>query len=138
MSRARLRRALLIERLRAAEYAHAAADAKAAQSVREKLERLSERTRTLAELYAIRDHARDGADLAAASILGAHLRDIGRAAAVQADSARVTAEARFADLAQADRRRQRSAEDRRDLAALLEQERAAREAGVPRRTPQRS
>lgn len=133
MAEARLRRALLIERLRGAEYRRAAADAQAAQAVRERLEGLSERTRTLAELYSLRDNARDGADLAAASTLGAHLREIGRTARSQADQARAEAELRFAELARADRRRRRSAEDRRDVAALLQAEREKREAAVPQR-----
>lgn len=134
MNKARLRRAILIERVRSAEYRRAAADAQAAQAVRDKLEGLSERTRTLAALYSLRDTARDGADLAAATMLSAHLREIGRAASAQADNARAEAEARFAELARAERRRQRSAEDRRDMAALLMAERERREAGVPVRS----
>lgn len=131
MNKARLRRALLIERLRSAEYRRAAADAKAAQAVRDRLEGLSERTRTLAGLYSLRDSAQDGADLAAVTMLSAHLREIGRAARAQADNARAEAEARFAELARAERRRQRSAEDRRDMAALLLAEQDRRDAGVP-------
>jgi hypothetical protein len=134
MNKARLRRALLIERLRSAEYRRAAADAQAAQAVRDKLEGLSERTRTLAGLYALRDNAQDGADLAAASTLSTHLRQIGRTARAQADNARAEAEIRFAELARAERRRQRSAEDRRDMAALLLAEQERREAGVPVRS----
>ncbi|WP_126665499.1 hypothetical protein [Croceibacterium ferulae] len=134
MNRARLRRAMLIERLRSAEYRRAAADAQAAQAVRDKLEGLSERTRTLAGLYSLRDTARDGADLAAATMLSAHLREIGRAARAQADTARAEAEVRFAELARAERRRQRSSEDRRDMAALLLAEQERREAGVPIRS----
>ncbi|WP_347304361.1 hypothetical protein V5740_07090 [Croceibacterium sp. TMG7-5b_MA50] len=133
MSKARLRRALLIERMRGAEYRRAAADAQAAQAVRTRLEGLSDRTRTLAELYSLRDNARDGADLVAATTLSAHLGEIGRAAKMQAEQARAEAEARFAELARADRRRQRSAEDRRDLAALLQTERERRDAAVPQR-----
>lgn len=125
---------MLIERLRSAEYRRAAADAQAAQAVRDKLEGLSERTRTLAGLYSLRDTARDGADLAAATMLSAHLREIGRAARGQAENARAEAEVRFAELARAERRRQRSSEDRRDMAALLLAEQERREAGVPIRS----
>lgn len=125
---------MLIERLRSAEYRRAAADAQAAQVVRDKLEGLSERTRTLAGLYSMRDTAQDGADLAAATLLSAHLREIGRTARLQAENARAEAEARFAELARAERRRQRSTEDRRDMAALLLAEQERREAGVPVRS----
>lgn len=139
MDKARLRRALLIERMRGAEYRRAAADAQMAQAVRTRLEGLSDRTRTLAAAYSLRDTARDGADLAAATTLSTHLREIGRAAQMQADQARAEAELRFAELAQADRRRQRSTEDRRDVAALLRAEREKREAAVPQRAvPQRA
>jgi hypothetical protein len=133
MNDARLRRALLIARMRGAEYRRAAVEAQVAQGVRARLEGLSDRTRSLAELYSLRDNARDGADLAAATMLSAHLGEIGRTARAQAEQARAEAEARFVELAHADRRHQRSREEARDLAALLQAERDRREAQVPQR-----
>ena len=105
---ARLRRARLIERVRSAEQRKAALDAFQAEAVRLKLQQLSERTRSLAQLYALRDKSQDGADLRSSSVLGSHLRDLGRTAAQQADQARQQADGRLADLAAAERRRQQN------------------------------
>ncbi len=113
--KARLRRVKLIERMRSAEKQQAAAEAHRAEVIRQKLETLSYRTRSMAQLYAIRDHAIDGADLRGASILSTHLRELGRTAEAQAQQARVTADARMADLATAERRRQRAETDRREV-----------------------
>ncbi|AKM06223.1 hypothetical protein [Pelagerythrobacter marensis] len=118
---ARLRRARLIERMRCAEQRQAAAEAHRAEAVRQKLEQLSARTRTLAELYALRDTSRDGADLRSATVLGAHLNDLGAAAARQAADARREADHRLADLAVADRRLQRAEEGHRDLAREIDE-----------------
>ena len=120
--KARLRRARLIERVRSAEQRKAAADAFQAEAVRLKLEQLSERTRSLAQLYALRDKSQDGTDLRSASILGTHLRQLGNTAELQADHARREADVRLADLAAAERRRQRAEEGRRALhRTILEQ-----------------
>ncbi|USA39725.1 hypothetical protein [Pelagerythrobacter marinus] len=127
---ARLRRARLIERMRCAEQRQAAAEAHRAEAVRQKLEQLSDRTRTLAQVYALRDGARDGADLRSASVLGSHLNELGATAARQAADARRTADDRLAQLAVADRRLQRAEEGRRDLARAIG-EKAARD-DVPR------
>lgn len=128
--KARLRRAQLIERVRSAEQRKAAADAFQAEAVRLKLEQLSERTRSLAQLYALRDKSQDGTDLRSASLLGSHLRDLGRTATQQADHARREADGKLADLAAAERRRQRAEEGRRDLhRSVLEQ--AGRDDAVP-------
>ena len=113
--RERLRRARLIERVRSAEQRKAAGDAFRAEAVRHKLEQLSERTRSLGQLYAFRDSAQDGADLRAASIVGGHLRELGHAAARQADQAREEADRKLADLASAERKRHRAEESRREL-----------------------
>ncbi len=113
--KARLRRARLIERVRSAEKRKAAAEAFHAEAVRHKLEQLSERTRSLAQLYALRDRAGDGADLRSASVLGSHLRELGNAAAQQADQARREADGKLADLATAERRRQQAEDGRRAL-----------------------
>ena len=55
VDKARLRRAKLIERVRSAEQRAAAGEAFRAEAVRRKLEQLSERTRSLAQVYALRD-----------------------------------------------------------------------------------
>lgn len=132
--RARLRRVKLIERMRSAEKQQAAAEAQRAEAIRQKLETLSYRTRSLAQLYAIRDRAHDAADLRSASLLSAHLRELGRTAEAQAEQARHTADARMAELAVAERRRQRAETDRREVhRAILD--RLGRPEGVPiRRT----
>lgn len=113
--KARLRRARLIERVRSAEQRKAATEAHRAEAVRQKLEQLSERTRSLAQLYTLRDTAEDAAELRGAAILGAHLRELGHTAARQAGEARREADLRLAELAVADRRLQRAEEGRRDL-----------------------
>ena len=105
---ARLRRARLLERVRMAEQRKAAAEAHRAELVRQKLEQLSERTRTLAQVYALRDCSTDGADLRGATLLGARLHDLGRTAERQADDARRLADDRLADFAIADRRLRRA------------------------------
>ncbi|WP_374408687.1 hypothetical protein [Pelagerythrobacter sp.] len=130
----RLRRAVLIERMRAAEHRQAAAEAHRAEAVRQKLEQLSERTRTLSQLYALRDTARDGADLRGASMLGSHLHDLGATAARQAADARRTADDRLADLAVADRRLQKAGDSRRDLARAIGERSAKQEPAAARKT----
>lgn len=113
--RQRLRRVRLIERLRSTEHRKAAAEAHRAEMVRQKLETLSERTRSLAQLYALRDNASDGADLRAASMLSTHMTELGRTAEKQASDARDAADLRLAELATADRRRRAAEDNRRDL-----------------------
>lgn len=130
--KSRLHRAALIERMRSAEHRQAAAEAHRAEAVRQKLEQLSERTRSLSQLYALRDTSRDGADLRSASLLGSHLHDLGATAARQAAEARREADDRLADLAVADRRLQKAEEGRRDLARSIV-ERAAKQDSVASR-----
>ncbi|AKH44162.1 hypothetical protein FHS61_001482 [Altererythrobacter atlanticus] len=113
--RQRLRRVRLIERLRSSEHRQAAAEAHRAELVRQKLEKLSERTRSLAQLYALRDGARDGADLRGATLLSAHMNELGRTAEQQASQARDAADERLAELAIADRKRRRAEDNRRDV-----------------------
>lgn len=132
--RGRLRRARLIERMRSAEHRQAAAEAHRAEAVRQKLEQLSERTRTLAQVYALRDTSRDGADLRSASVLGSHLHDLGATASRQAADARREADDRLADLAVADRRLQRAEEGRRDLARAIGEKAAKLETVGARKT----
>jgi hypothetical protein len=122
VDKARLRRARLIERVRSAEQRQAAGEAFRAEAVRKKLEQLSERTRSLAQVYALRDKATDGADLRSAAILSGHLRVLGDTAARQAGQARQEADSKLFDLATAERRRQRAEETRRELhRSILEQ-----------------
>lgn len=132
--KSRLRRARLIERVRSAEQRKAASEAWRAEAVRLKLEQLSERTRSLAQLYALRDNAGDAADLRGATILGAHLRQLGQTAARQADEARREADDRLADLAVADRRLERAEESRREMHREMLDRLARLEATPPRKT----
>lgn len=118
-NKGRLRRARLIERMRSAEHRQAAAEAHRAEAVRQKLEQLSERTRTLSQLYALRDTSRNGADLRSATLLGSHLHDLGATVARQAAHAKREADDRLADLAVADRRLQKAEGGRRDLARAI-------------------
>ena len=130
--KSRLRRARLIERVRSAEQRKAATEAYRAEAVRVKLEQLSERTRSLAQLYTLRDTAEDAAELRGAAILGAHLRELGHKAARQANEARREADVRLAELAVAGRRLQRAEESRRELhRAMLDQ--LAKLEGAPER-----
>lgn len=128
--KARLRRVQVIERMRQAEKQAAAAEAHRAELVRQKLETLCLRTRSLAQVYAIRDRAVDAADLRTASIMGLHLRQLGRSAETQAEQARLTADARLSDLATAERRRAR-AEDDRKLAHRALQDRLSQPETTP-------
>jgi hypothetical protein len=122
VDKARLRRARLIERVRSAEQRQAAGEAFRAAAGRTKLEQLAERTRSLAQVYALRDKATDGADLRSAAILSGHLRVLGDTAARQAGQARQEADSKLFDLATAERRRQRAEETRRELhRSILEQ-----------------
>lgn len=130
----RLRRARLIERLRSAEHRQAAAEAHRAEAVREKLQQLSERTRSLSQLYALRDTSRDGSDLRSASLLGSHLHDLGATAARQAADAEREADDRLADLAVADRRLQKAEEGHRDLARAIVERAEKAEPDTSRKT----
>ncbi|WP_305095426.1 hypothetical protein [Croceibacterium aestuarii] len=131
---ARLRRARLIERIRSVEQRKTAAEAFRLEAARRKLEQLSERTHSLAQLYALRDNAADGADLRSAAVLGNHLRDLGRTAAQQADQARQEADDKLADLAVAERRRQRAEDRRRELHRSVIEEISKRDAVPMRKT----
>jgi len=111
----RLRRVRLIERIRSVEQRQAASAAFEAEAVRQRLEKLSEKTRSLAQLYALRDHSADGAELRSASVMGQQLRELGRTAEQHASQARLDADAKLLNLASAERRRQRAEEDRRGV-----------------------
>lgn len=126
----RLKRLRLIERVRSVEQRQAADAAHQAQAVRQRLEQLSAKTRSLAQLYALRDHAGDAAELRSAAVMGVQLRQLGRTADAQAGHARAEAEARMRDLASAERRRQRAEDQRRDAHKVL-LERLLRPEGTP-------
>ena len=111
----RLRRAKLIERIRLVEQRKAAGEAFRAEAVRHKLEQLSERTRSLAQLYNLRDKSELADDLRGASVLGNHLHELGNTAARQADEARQEAEGKMTDLMAAEQRRQKAEDSRRAL-----------------------
>lgn len=127
-----LRRARLIERVRSVEQRKAAGEAFRAEAVRKKLEQLSERTRSLAQVYSLRDTSELADDLRSATILGSHLRELGQTAERQADQARQESEARLAELMSAERKRQRAEDSRRQLAqSVLDQQ--AKPETVPQR-----
>jgi hypothetical protein len=117
--RNRLRRAKLIERVRRTEKQRAAADAFAAEARRAKLAGISERTFLLGQAYAGREAIGDGAELRSVVALSTQLHALGTTAARQADSARIEADAKLAQLASADRRHKRADEERRGLAQRL-------------------
>lgn len=131
--KSRLRRARLIERMRSAEHRQAASEAHRAEAVRQKLEQLSERTRTLAQIYALRNNSRDGADLRSATLLGSHLHGLGATASRQAADARREADQRLADLAAADRKLQKAEEGHRDLARSIVDRAEKQEPVAPRK-----
>lgn len=126
----RLKRLRLIERVRSVEQRQAVQAANQAETTRQRLEQLSDRTRSLAQTYAARDPAGDGADLYRSSMMAAQLRHLGRTADAQASHARQDADARMVDLATAERRRQRAEDQRRDAHQAL-MERLSRPENTP-------
>lgn len=129
-----LRRARLIERVRAVEHRRAAGEAHHAEATRRKLTELVERTRALAEAYATDGMSGNGADLIRAVVLGARLHDLGRNAARQAEPARREADDKLALLATAERRLQ-SAGEKRHVLERADAARRARPDNVPQRAP---
>lgn len=98
----RLRR---LEKLREIGHRQAMLAAGQAEGTLAQLQHLAERTGTLAESYAARTDADDGAALAHLGAFRAGLERIARSTAGEIDTARRIADARAADVAAAERRR---------------------------------
>ncbi|MCB2087987.1 MAG: hypothetical protein R3E18_08160 [Sphingomonadaceae bacterium] len=105
-----LRRAKLLERVRAVEKRAHAAEAQAAEEAHARLEGVAARSLSLASDYAATGQVRDGLELRARQALASGLHDISMQAAGNAQAARRTADARLAELAGAEQRR-RAAQD---------------------------
>ena len=99
---ARLRR---LERLRDIAKRTAAAEAAMAEGALAQLESLAERTRAMAGSYAVRRQASDGAALRQLLCFSEGLKGISQSTASDAVRARAAADAKLAELAQAERRR---------------------------------
>lgn len=99
---ARLRR---LEKLRDIAHRQAMVAAGQAEGTLAQLQNLAERTETLAQGYAARTDARDGAALAHLGAFRAGLEQIARSTAGEIDTARRIADARAAEVAAAERRR---------------------------------
>lgn len=129
----RLRRAQLIERVRTAEHQQAALRAFEAEATRSKLEALAMRTQALAGLYEPKGEGLSVADLRSTSLLAHHLRSLGRTAGEQAQRARVTADGTMADLATAERRRDRAETDRQNVHRAWVERRSRSDLPLPRK-----
>ncbi|MCP5395366.1 MAG: hypothetical protein H6918_01285 [Sphingomonadaceae bacterium] len=105
-----LRRAKLLERVRAVEKRAHALEAQAAEENRARLEGVAARSLGLASDYAATARVSDGLELRARHALASGLRDISVQAAGNAEQARRMADAKLAELAGAEQRR-RAAED---------------------------
>lgn len=103
--RQRLGRLRRLERLREIAKRAAAAEAAAAEGTLAQLQSLAERTRTMARSYAVRREASDGAALRQLLCFTDGLQGISRSTASDAARARTAADAKMAELAQAERRR---------------------------------
>jgi len=129
-----LRRAQLIERVRTAEHRQVALRAFEAEATRCKLEALALRTQALAGHYVPSGEGLSAADLRSTSLLAGHLRSLGRTAGEQAQRARLTADGTLAELATAERRRDRAESDRRHLNRIVVERRFRPDLPLPRRT----
>lgn len=109
--RARLKRLQRLERVRAIARQTAMSDAAQAESTLSQLEALAHKTRLLAADYVGRDRSADGADLQQILRFAGGLRGIAETTTGDAGRARTFADAKLAELGQAERRRA-VAEDR--------------------------
>ena len=132
--RQRLRRAQLIERVRTAEHRQVALRAFEAEATRCKLEALAMRTQALAGHYSPTGEGLSAGDLRSTSLLANHLRSLGRTAGEQAQRARLTADGTLAELATAERRRDRAESERRHLRRALAEHRSRPDLPLPKRT----
>jgi hypothetical protein len=124
--RQRLRRLRRLERLREIAKRAAAAEAAEAEGALAQLQSLAERTRAMAGSYALRREAGDGATLRQLLRFTDGLHGISQSTASDAARARIAADAKLAELAQAERRRA-ATENRADEQAR----RMAKEALTP-------
>lgn len=103
--RKRLARLRRLERLREIAKRAAAAEAAMAEGTLAQLEALAARTRTMAGSYAVQCKASDGAELRQLLGFADGLYGISQTTASDAARARIAADAKMAELAQAERRR---------------------------------
>lgn len=106
----RLARLTRLERLRAISHRQAMVAAGEAEGTLAQLQQLAARTGELAQGYAARTDAADGAALAHLGAFRAGLEQIARSTAGEIDTARRIADARAAEVAAAERRRSTVAE----------------------------
>jgi hypothetical protein len=114
--KARLKRLLRLEKLRAIAKQTLAAEAAQAEGTLAQLEALAARTSSLAAEYGARSEARDGAALQQLGRFSLGLQGISANTAGDAVRARAIADSKMAELAAAERRRA-AVEDRADKTA---------------------
>lgn len=94
-----------LERVRAIAKQAAAAEAARAEGTLSQLLALAQRTRGLAAGYTVKDSIRDGASLRRVVEFAGGLQDIAARTSGDADTARIAADSKLAELATAERRR---------------------------------
>lgn len=117
--RARLRRAMLIERIRLVEQRQRAADAHAAEQLRARLHGISVRSEGLAQDYSRLDSAQSGKELHDLALMRAELRAMTVNARNDAARAEEQADDRLQDLAVAEKRLEAARERSRAVAREL-------------------
>lgn len=111
----KLKRARLIQRVRAVERSQSAAAASEAEATRARLSGVAERTRSLAQHYSRQDGALVASDLRSGKVMRDHLQQLSQISAQQAQEADERSEVVRQEFAQSDRRLRRAEEDTRDL-----------------------
>lgn len=111
----KLKRARLIQRVRAVERSQSAAAASEAEATRARLSGVAARTRSLAEHYARQNGALVAADLRSGKVMRDHLLQLSQISAQQAEEADQRSEVVRQEFAQSDRRLRRAEEETREL-----------------------
>ncbi len=111
----KLKRARLIQRVRAVERSQSAAAASEAEATRARLSGVAARTRSLAEHYARQSGVLVAADLRSGKVMRDHLLQLSQISAQQAEEADQRSEIVRQEFAQSDRRLRRAEEETREL-----------------------
>ncbi len=111
----RLKRALLIERVRTVEKGRAARASADAEALSSRLQGVAEKTRLLAQHYAVSDGLATAADLRRQIAMRQQLHSLSAMNDTHLKDARQRADSALTELGSAERKRARSETDRRDL-----------------------
>ena len=115
----KLKRARLLERIRTVERSRSALAACEAEETRRRLFGVAERTRSLARHYAQQGDAAIGTDLRGAKAMQGQLQQLCAVSEQHAQEAGQRSDASLEELATAERRMRRAAEDRQSLARAI-------------------